>query len=139
MHQRLRSRAVSVSTALYGLMVATAAHAGTATLEARAILPADTFARGPTSGQFIAPTNGPAWVTSDDPTVGDDFSHFAGSSSAAAISGYADITVPAGYIGPLPLGITFIGGHWDEPELIALAYAFEQLTQVRTPIEKYNG
>ena len=83
---------------------------------------------------IIALTNSPAWVTiPTDATVGDDFSHFAGSSIAAAISGYADITVPAGYVGPLPLGITFIGGKWDEPTLIGLAYAFEQATQVRTP------
>jgi hypothetical protein len=41
--------------------------------------------------------------------------------------------VPAGYVGPLPLGITFIGGRWDEPTLIGLAYAFEQATQVRVP------
>jgi hypothetical protein len=78
---------------------------------------------------IIAPTNGPAWVT--DPVNGDlggDFSTFVGSSAPAAIAGYADITVPAGYVGPLPLGITFIGGRWDEPTLIGLAYAFEQAT-----------
>ena len=82
----------------------------------------------------IALTNGPAWVT--DPVNGDlsgDFSLFVGSSSAAAISGYADITVPAGYVGSLPIGITFIGRAWDEPKLIALAYAFEQATHVRVP------
>jgi amidase len=85
---------------------------------------------------IIALTNSPAWET--DPVNGDlggDFSTFVGSSSAAAISGYADITVPAGYVGPLPIGITFIGGRWDEPELIALAYAFEQATDVRVPPE----
>jgi amidase len=85
---------------------------------------------------IIALTNGPAWVT--DPEFGDfaatdEFTTFVGSSNAAAISGYADITVPAGHVGPLPVGITFIGGKWDEPTLIGLAYAFEQATQVRTP------
>jgi amidase len=83
---------------------------------------------------IIAPTNGPAWVT--DPVNGDlggDFSTFVGSSSPAAIAGYADITVPAGYDGPLPIGVTFIGGRWDEPELIGLAYSFEQATHVRVP------
>ena len=83
---------------------------------------------------IIAPTNGPAWVT--DPVNGDlggDFSTFVGSSGPAAIAGYANITVPAGYVGPLPVGVSFIGGRWDEPKLIALAYAFEQATRVRVP------
>jgi amidase len=87
---------------------------------------------------IIALTNGPAWVTNSDPAGGDtaateNFALFVGSSSAAAISGYADITVPAGYVGPLPVGITFIGRAWDEPKLLALAYAFEQATHVRVP------
>jgi len=78
---------------------------------------------------IVALTNGPAWVT--DPVNGDDFSQFVSSSSAAAISGYAAITVPAGSVGPLPIGITFTGGRWDEPTLIRLAYAFEQATHAR--------
>jgi amidase len=84
---------------------------------------------------IVAPTNGPAWVT--DPVNGDlggDFSTFVSSSSPAAISGYANVTVPAGYAdGALPIGISFIGGRWDEPTLIGLAYDFEQATQVRVP------
>jgi amidase len=83
---------------------------------------------------IVAPTNGPAWVT--DPVNGDlggDFSTFVGSSSPSAISGYASITVPAGHAGPLPLGVSFIGGRWDEPALIGLGYAFEQATHVRVP------
>ena len=43
------------------------------------------------------------------------------------------MTVPAGFVGPLPVGVSFIGGRWDEPALIGLAYAFEQATQVRVP------
>jgi amidase len=83
---------------------------------------------------IIAPTNGPAWVT--DPVNGDlggDFSTFVGSSAPAAIAGFPDITVPAGYVGHLPIGVTFIGRRWHEPQLIALAFAFEQATHVRVP------
>jgi amidase len=80
---------------------------------------------------IIAPTNGPAWVT--DPVNGDDFSAFVGSSSPSAIAGYPDVTVPAGFVSHLPVGVSFIGGRWDEPNLIALAYAFEQATHVRVP------
>ena len=85
---------------------------------------------------IIAPTNGPAWVTNSNPEEGDldgDFSTFVGSSNAAAISGYADITVPAGYVDGLPIGVTFIGGQWDEPDLIGFAYDFEQASLVRVP------
>ena len=41
--------------------------------------------------------------------------------------------MPAGFAGHLPVGVSFIGGQWDEPELIGLAYAFEQATHVRVP------
>ena len=88
---------------------------------------------------IIALTNGPAWPTNDDAAEGDlegrfpEF--FVGSSGAAAVSGYADITVPAGYVEGLPIGITFIGGRWAEPELLGLAYDYEQATEVRVPPE----
>jgi amidase len=81
---------------------------------------------------IIAPTNGPAWPT--DPVNGDDFSLFIGSSSPAAVAGYANITVPAGYVDAvLPIGVSFMGGACDEPQLIAFAYDFELATQVRVP------
>jgi amidase len=83
---------------------------------------------------IIALTNGPAWPTNDDPNAGDlngHFEYFVGSSTAAAVSGYPDITVPAGYDAGLPIGITFIGGRWAEPELLGLAYDYEQATHVR--------
>ncbi len=85
---------------------------------------------------IIALTNGPAWPTNDDPNAGDlngHFEYFVGSSTAAAVSGYPDITVPAGYDAGLPIGITFIGRRWAEPKLISLAYDYEQATHVRVP------
>jgi amidase len=86
---------------------------------------------------IIALTNGPAWPTNSNPEEGDldgrfpEF--FVGSSTAAAVSGYADVTVPAGDIEGLPIGITFIGGRWAEPDLLGFAYDYEQATQVRVP------
>jgi amidase len=85
---------------------------------------------------IIALTNGPAWPTNSNPDEGDldgHFEYFVGSSTAAAVSGYADITVPAGYDAGLPIGITFIGGRWAEPQLIGYAYDFEQATHIRVP------
>ena len=73
---------------------------------------------------MIAPTNGPAWQI--DWVNGDHFG--GGSSDVAAISGYPNITVPAGYVHGLPVGISFFGRAWSESTLIKLAYAFEQAT-----------
>ena len=56
-----------------------------------------------------------------------------GSSSPAAVAGYPSITVPAGYVCGLPAGISFIGGAYQEPALIRLAFAFEQAHPVRKP------
>jgi amidase len=79
---------------------------------------------------ILAPTNGPAWVTDLD--NGDDLTGFVGSSGPAAISGYPNLTVPAGFSrGVLPLGVSFFGPRWSEPTLIALGYAFEQATKAR--------
>lgn len=79
---------------------------------------------------IVAPTNNAAWLT--DLENGDDLSDFVSSSSPAAISGYANITVPAGYARDhLPIGVSFFAGQFSEPTLIAMAYAFEQATQVR--------
>ena len=76
---------------------------------------------------LVAPTNGPSWMT--DHVNGDHYS--ISSSSLAAISGYASITVPAGYVFDLPAGLSFIGGPFSEDALIKMAYAFEQATQAR--------
>jgi amidase len=87
---------------------------------------------------IIALTNGPAWPTNGDPTKGDlngNFAYFVGSSTAAAVAGYPDITVPAAHDAGLPMGITFIGRRWAESKLIGFAYDYEQATHIRVPPE----
>jgi amidase len=76
---------------------------------------------------LVAPTGGPAWTT--DHLNGDHY--VGGFSSAAAVAGYPHITVPAGFVYGLPVGISFAGRAWSEPKLISLAYAFEQATKHR--------
>ena len=78
---------------------------------------------------IVAPSGGPAWP--DRLVTGRPSSR--GSSSPAAVAGYPNITVPAGYVFGLPVGISFFGGAYQEPTLLRLAYAFEQATQVRRP------
>jgi amidase len=78
---------------------------------------------------IVAPSGGPPWTT--DLVNGD---HFSGSSSTpAAVAGYPNINVPAGFIYGLPVGISFFGRAYSEPTLIRLAYAFEQATRLRQP------
>jgi amidase len=76
---------------------------------------------------IVAPTGGPAWLT--DLINGDHFT--GGSSNAAAVAGYPNINVTAGFISGLPVGISFFGRAWSEPTLIRLAFAFEQATKSR--------
>jgi amidase len=76
---------------------------------------------------LIAPTGGPAWIT--DLVAGDHFG--GGSSNAAAVAGYPNINVIAGYMFGLPVGISFFGRAWSEPTLLKIAYGFEHATQTR--------
>jgi len=76
---------------------------------------------------ILAPSGGPAWVI--DLLNGDRGS--GGCSSAAAIAGYPHITVPAGYVYDLPVGISFFAGAFQEPVLLRIAYAFEELSNAR--------
>ena len=76
---------------------------------------------------IVALTANPACLT--DYVLGDhDVFHTSG---PAAVAGCPSITVPAGYVSGLPVGVSFFGPRWTEPRLIALAYAFEQATAVR--------
>ena len=78
---------------------------------------------------IIAPTGGPAWTT--DLLNGDHFT--GGSSTPAAVAGYPNIQVPAGYVYGLPVGISFYGRAFTEPKLLRIAYAYEQATRHRQP------
>ena len=79
---------------------------------------------------LIAPSNGPAWITDH---VNGDVGFFMSSSTFAAVSGYANITVPAGFVSGLPIGVSFIGTAFSENTLIEIAYAFEQARMARRP------
>lgn len=78
---------------------------------------------------IVAPTAGPACLT--DLLNGDHFT--GGSSNAAAVAGYPNINVPAGFVDGMPVGVSFFGRAWSEPKLIKIAYAFEQTTKARKP------
>ncbi len=81
----------------------------------------------------VVPSGGPSWII--DLINGDSVSWDMESASPAAVAGYPHITVPAGYICGLPVGISFFAEAWQEPTLIRLAYSFEQATKVRKPPE----
>jgi amidase len=78
---------------------------------------------------LVAPTDGPAWLI--DRITGDHV--LASSTTAAAVAGYPSVTVPAGFVFGLPVGISFFGRAWSEGVLLRLAYAFEQASKARQP------
>ena len=78
---------------------------------------------------IIAPTGDPAWLTdhlNGDPRTGS-------SSGPAAVAGYPSVTVPMGFLGELPVGISFFGRAWTESLILGLAFAYEQATGHRRP------
>jgi amidase len=76
---------------------------------------------------IIGPTAGPAWTT--DWIAGDHAD--SGCASPPAVAGYPHVTVPAGFVFGLPIGISFFGTAWSEPKLIKYAHAFEQARNAR--------
>jgi amidase len=80
---------------------------------------------------LVVPSGGPAWLI--DLVNGDAINWDMESTSMPAVAGYPHITVPAGYIFGLPVGLSFFGKAWQEATLIKLAYAFEQATKIRQP------
>ncbi|MDG2090409.1 MAG: amidase [Gammaproteobacteria bacterium] len=78
---------------------------------------------------FVAPSNGAAGQI--DLENGDGSEGYIPSSSLAAVAGYPNITIPAGFINGLPIGISFFGTAFSEPTLLAIAYDYEQRGQAR--------
>ncbi|TAM98879.1 MAG: amidase, partial [Rhodanobacteraceae bacterium] len=76
---------------------------------------------------LLAPAQGPAWridLVNGDPDLPSAY-------GPAAVAGYPSITVPAGFVHGLPVGVLFFGRKWSEPALIGIAYAYEQATHAR--------
>ena len=78
---------------------------------------------------LVVPAVGPAWAT--DLLNGDRIT--GGGTTPAAVAGYPSITVPAGWVGELPVGMLFMGRAWSESRLIGLAFAYEQASKHRKP------
>ena len=78
---------------------------------------------------IVAPTAGPAPLT--DLVLGDP--NWPGCTTPPAVAGYPHVTVPAGFVRGLPVGLSFFGPAWSEPVLLKLAYSFEQATKQRRP------
>lgn len=76
---------------------------------------------------LVAPSGSPSWLTD---FIRGDYSG-GGFSQAAAVAGYPHITVPAGFVAGLPVGISFVGEAWSESALFAMAYAYEQASKAR--------
>ena len=76
---------------------------------------------------LVAPTNGPAWTI--DVVTGDHFG--GGYASASAAAEYPHVTVPAGFVQGLPVGLSFFGARFHDARLLSYAYAFEQATRRR--------
>ncbi len=79
---------------------------------------------------ICGPMNGPSWCT--DLINGDYFTGY-GFYSTPAIAGYPHINVPMGLVYGLPVGLLFMGTAYSEPQLLTLAYAYEQASQKRVP------
>ncbi|MEP6794002.1 MAG: amidase [Saprospiraceae bacterium] len=77
---------------------------------------------------FCGPATGPSWCI--DLIAGDHWTGY-GAYGPAAMAGYPSITVPMGFVSELPIGISFFGRPYDEPGLIAIAYAYEQASKNR--------
>jgi amidase len=76
---------------------------------------------------IAALTSPPAWLI--DPVNGDQSR--GGCTSMAAVAGYPHLTVPAGFVAGLPVGISFFGPAFSDARLLGIGHAFEAATRHR--------
>lgn len=88
----------------------------------------DTMLRDSQLDAIAGPSNGPSWCV--DHVNGDHFTGY-GAYSPAAVAGYPSIVVPMGLVSGLPVGLAMFGAAYSEPQLIAMAYSYEQASMKR--------
>ncbi|GAA4354545.1 amidase [Hymenobacter saemangeumensis] len=77
---------------------------------------------------IVGITSGPSWCID---LVNGDYSTGVSFSSPAAMAGYPHLTVPMGQVHGLPVGLSFVGAAYQEAQLLALGYAYEQASKLR--------
>lgn len=85
---------------------------------------------------LVAPTRGPAWVS--DLVNGDNFNGSIGFGSPAAIAGYPHLTVPMGAIEELPVGLSIIGGKWQDWEVLKAGAVYERARSASIPTPDFT-
>ena len=85
---------------------------------------------------LVAPTQGPAWST--DLVNGDNFNGRIGAGYLAAIAGYPHITVPMGGVEGLPIGLSIMGGQWQDHEVLKAGAAYEKARTAKLPVPTFE-
>lgn len=85
---------------------------------------------------LVAPTTGPAWVS--DLIRGDNFPGGIGAGSLAAIAGYPHLTVPMGAVEGLPVGMSFMGGKWQDHAILKAGAAYERARTAPLPTPSFK-
>ena len=85
---------------------------------------------------LVAPTMGPAWTS--DLVNGDNYNGSIGFGSPAAIAGYPHLTVPMGAVEDLPIGLSIIGGKWQDWEVLQAGAAYEKARTATLPTPDFK-
>jgi len=83
---------------------------------------------------IVGLTNTPAWQTRYQFLDGQADAFVYSTSGPAAVAGYPDVSVPAGFSGPretLPIGVSFFAGRWSDALVLGIAADFEDQAAAR--------